>query len=374
MGRFRKPVFLFFWMCLFAGAALAQVHEEDTQHGVIGVEVVTQGLRHPWGMAFLPNGDMLVTERAGRLRRIRKGRLEREAIAGVPAVVAGGQGGLLDVALHPQFEKNGWVYLSYTGGSPGKSRTEVCRARLRGNTLKDVTVIFKAEPVLDGSVHFGSRLLFDREGYLYITLGERYRMKEAQVLSNHLGSVVRLHDNGKVPVSNPFVTEEDAKPEIYTYGHRNVQGIALDPRTGKIWVHEHGPKGGDELNILIPGANYGWPRVTFGRDYNNTVISPRTSGAGFTDPVIYWTPSIAPSGMTMYTGEAFPQWYGSLFVGALAGRHLRRIQISGDKVVSQEVLLRQVGERIRDVDAGPDGLIYVLTDEEDGKVLRVRPR
>lgn len=349
---------------------------QRTQQADFEVVTVVEGLEHPWGLAFLPEGGMLVTERPGRLRLIgADGTLRPEPIAGVPAVAAGGQGGLLDVALHPDFADNGYVYLSYAGRGAGGVNTEVVRARFDGQRLTGSQVIFRAQPKTGGGNHYGSRLLFDREGYLLITLGERYAYRdEAQSVANHLGTIVRLHDDGRIPADNPFVNRPDAMPEIYSYGHRNVQGIALRPGTNSVWAHEHGPRGGDEVNILKPGANYGWPAITYGIDYSGAIISYRTEAPDMEQPVVYWDPSIAPSGMAFYDGERFPRWRGDLFAGALVKQHLRRLELQGDRVVEQEVLLAEFGERIRDVRAGPDGLLYLLTDSSNGAVWRLEPR
>ena len=335
---------------------------------------VTDGLDHPWGLAFLPNGDMLITERSGALRRVSKGKLDPKPIAGVPRVRAAGQGGLLDVALHPDFARNRLVYLSYAGRGDGGTNTEVARGVLNGARLDNVQVIFRALPKVSGTGHFGSRLVFAPDGTLFISLGDRRgQMAKSQSVADHIGTVVRLHDDGRVPKDNPFVGRNGAKPEIFSYGHRNVQGMALRPGTRAIWTHEHGPRGGDEVNILKPGANYGWPAITYGIDYSGDIISERKAAPGMEQPVVYWVPSIAPSGMAFYTGDKFPRWRGDLFVGALAGSHLRRLKLDGDRVTVQEKLLDDLGERIRDVRTGPDGYLYVLTDDSNGMVLRLEP-
>jgi glucose/arabinose dehydrogenase len=356
-----------------APAALGEEIEQSQQHD-FRIETLADGLEHPWGLAFLPGGGILITERPGRLRLYKEGALQPEPIAGVPEVVARGQGGLLDVALHPDFAGNGLVYLSYAGAGEGGAGTEVARARFDGAALQDLEVIFRAEPKVGGGNHFGSRLRFAGDGTLYVTLGDRFRyMKEAQSLGNHLGTIVRLNDDGSVPDDNPFVGQQDARPEIFSYGHRNVQGLAVQPGTGTLWAHEHGPQGGDELNILKPGANYGWPAITYGIDYSGAIISDKTAAPGMEQPVVYWVPSIAPSGMAFYDGDAFPEWQGDLFLGALSHLHLRRLEIEGEAVVAQEELLTGLSARIRDVRAGPDGLLYVLTDSADGRLLRLAP-
>lgn len=359
-----------------AGAAQAADPPVTVKTGAHTVRVVTvtRGLDRPWGMAFLPNGDMLITERRGRLRLYTKGRLQPAAIPGVPKVLARGQGGLLDIALHPEFARNRLVYLSYSGIGRGGAGTEVARARFTGSALQDLQVIFRVEPKTRGTLHYGSRLLFTPDGLLYITIGERsdYR-DEAQNIANHLGTVIRLTDDGQVPQDNPFVGRTDARPEIYSYGHRNPQGMDYNAARGEVWIHEHGPRGGDEVNIVRPGRNYGWPAITYGIDYSGAVISEHTALPGMEQPVLHWTPSIAPSGMAFYTGTRFANWRGNLFVGALARRHLRRVVLQGDKVVAQEVLLRGLEERIRDVRMGPDGLLYLLTDDSDGRLIRLEP-
>jgi glucose/arabinose dehydrogenase len=345
----------------------------QSQQATFVINEITQGLEHPWGLAFLPNGDMLVTERTGYLRRLRNGKLDPTPISGLPKIFIGGQGGLLDVAIHPNFRRNRLVYLSYSARGRGGAGTHVARGRLVGNQLKNVKVIFKASPKTTGRAHYGSRLLFGPDGTLYITTGDRYHMmEEAQNPRTHLGSIVRINDDGSIPKDNPFVNSKHHKPETFTYGHRNAQGIALRPLDNSIWSHEHGPRGGDEVNKLEAGNNYGWPTITYGVDYSGAIISDKTHAPGMEQPIVYWDPSIAPCGMTFYNGDKFPEWRGDLFVGALAKRHLRRLELRGDKVISQEVLLEGLG-RIRDVRSGPDGYLYVLTDSRNGQILRLEP-
>ena len=335
---------------------------------------LARGLDHPWGMAFLPDGGILITERAGRLRLFQDGALQPDPIAGVPEVAARGQGGLLDIALHPDFAANGLLYLAYAGADGNEAGTEVARARFGGSALDDLEVIFRAQPKTPGAAHYGGRIAFGPDGKLYVTLGDRRNyMAEAQKLSSHLGGVLRLNDDGSVPDDNPFTGRSDALPEIFTYGHRNVQGIAVHPETGMVWTHEHGPRGGDEVNVLQAGANYGWPEITYGIDYSGAIISEKTEAPGMAQPVVYWVPSIAPSGMAFYQGEAFAAWQGDLFVGALAGRHLRRLELDGDQVTGQEELLADLNERIRDVRSGPDGFLYLLTDSGRGSLIRLEP-
>jgi len=354
--------------------AHAQVFNSEVQR--FRVQTVTEGLEFPWGLAFLPDGRMLVSERPGRLRLVAAdGRLDPKPIEGLPPIAAIGQGGLLDVALHPNFARNTLVYLSYAAEGPGGYGTEVLRGRLDGHALRDVQVIFRMQPKSKTSHHFGSRLVFDRKGYLYITLGDRGEMERAQRLDDHAGSVIRLHDDGRVPADNPFVNKPGAKPEKFTLGNRNMQGAALHPQTGEIWAHEHGPQGGDEINIIRAGVNYGWPVITYGRNYGTgTKIGEGTSKPGMAQPLLYWAPSIAPSGMAFYTGERFPGWRGNLFVGALAGQMLVRLQLDGERIVHQERLLEGALGRIRDVRQGPDGLLYLLIDSAQGRIVRLEPQ
>jgi glucose/arabinose dehydrogenase len=336
---------------------------------------VVEGLEYPWGLAFLPDGRKLVTERPGRLRIVAKdGKLEPQPVAGVPTVAATGQGGLLDVALHPRFSENSLVYLSYSARGEGGVGTEVARGRLAGGGLEDVRVIFSQSPKSGGGRHFGSRLVFDREGYLYITQGDRGEMERAQKPDDHAGSVIRLHDDGRVPADNPFRGKTGWKPEKYTLGNRNVQGAALHPRTGRVWTHEHGPQGGDEINVIRAGANYGWPVITYGVNYGlGTRIGEGTHKAGMEQPLYTWVPSIAPSGMAFYTGDRFPRWQGDLFVGALRDQMLVRLKLEGEKVASEERMLTNVLGRIRDVRDGLDGFLYLLTDERRGVLARLEP-
>jgi glucose/arabinose dehydrogenase len=359
-------------LVLAAGAAGAQTIK-TREHALRVVKIVT-GLEHPWGLAFLPDGRMLVTERPGRLRIVRNGRLEPQPVSGVPKVAARGQGGLLDVALHPRFAENGLVYLSYAGPGKGGIGTEVARGRLVGHRLEEVQVIFRMEPKSDARQHFGSRLVFDRAGFLFITLGDRGDKERAQRPDDHAGSVIRLHDDGRVPADNPFVGKPGWKPEKFTLGNRNMQGAALHPQTGELWTHEHGPQGGDEINVMRAGVNYGWPVITYGVNYGSgTKIGEGTHTAGMAQPLYYWVPSIAPSGMAFYTGEKFPRWRGDLFVGALRDEMLVRLRLDGEKVVSEERMLKGVLGRIRDVRQGPDGYLYLLTDERNGVLVRLEP-
>jgi glucose/arabinose dehydrogenase len=338
------------------------------------VTTVAGGLENPWGMAFLPNGDVLVTERPGRLRLVRGGQLVAEPVAGTPTVVATGQGGLLDVELHPRFAQNQLVYLTYSKAcAEGGATTALARGRFDGARLTGVADVFVADACGRRGQHFGSRIVFDSTGHVFVSVGERNEKTPAQDVGNHKGTVVRLHDDGRVPQDNPFVGRAGAKPEIWSYGHRNPQGMALHPTTGELWANEHGARGGDEINLVRAGRNYGWPAITHGVDYNGTPISPDTARAGMEQPVLHWTPSIAPSGMAFYTGDRFPQWRGNVFNGAMAGQQLRRVVLDGTRVVKQEVLLKDRG-RIRAVKQGRDGYLYLLVDApREATMLRLEP-
>ena len=339
------------------------------------VTEIAKGLDHPWSMAFLPDGSMLVTERVGRLRLIKNGSLLREPIGGVPAVHTGSQAGLFDIVLHPNFAQNNTVYLTYAAGTKAANGTQVARARFDGGALQDLHVIFKALPLKDTDNHYGGRMAFLPDGTFALTIGEGFEYREkAQDLRSDLGKIVRLNADGSVPQDNPFVGQASVRPEIYTWGHRNEQGLTFDAQSGLLYETEHGPRGGDELNIIVARKNYGWPVITYGMDYSGAYVSPYTQRAGLEQPVIYWTPSIAPSGLAMYRGDKFPAWRGDLFVGALAFKHLRRVHLDErGNVVDQEQLLNDLNWRIRDVRAAPDGYLYVCTDESDGRVLRLEP-
>jgi aldose sugar dehydrogenase len=349
------------------------------------VVTVVEGLEHPWAMAFLPGGDMLVTERPGRLRIVRDGVLLPDPVPGLPPIRVGGQGGLLDLALHPGFASNRLVYLSYAkpdaDGSEGT--TAVIRARFEDDRLTDVEEIFEARAWTGGRGHHGSLLAFDRDGYLFITVGDRQaparddlESHPAQDLGNHYGTTIRLHDDGRIPADNPFVGRADALPETWSYGHRNAQGMAVHPETNEVWQNEHGPQGGDELNLIRPGVNYGWPVVGHGVNYRTgSTIHDATHRDGMEPPVHFWTPSIATSGMLIYTGDAFPRWQGNFFVGGLAGQQLARLTMDGHQVLNEETLVQRMG-RIRDVRQGPDGFIYLAIDDRGGQltpIIRLEP-
>ena len=364
---------------LYAAAPAQAGQTHATGAASIRVETVASGLHHPWGLAFLPDGRMLVTERKGLLRVVTPDGEVSGAIYGVPEVEARGQGGLLDVALDPAFAENRLVYLSYAEAGEGRlNGTAVARGRLEGDSafqLKDVEVIFRQQPKKDSHLHFGSRLVFDKGGHLFIALGERSRVgmrEEAQDLASHLGKVVRIFPDGSVPPDNPCIGQDGAQPEIWSYGHRNQQGAALHPETGQLWTNEHGPRGGDELNIAHAGRNYGWPLVSHGVNYDLTPVGTgEKSAPGIEDPIHHWTPSIGDSGMAFYTADAIPGWTGNLFVGGLARPGLYRLTLDGDRVTGEERLLADLRKRIRDVRQGPDGALYLLTDAPNGEILRI---
>jgi glucose/arabinose dehydrogenase len=347
------------------------------------VVTVVDGLIQPWSIAFLPGGDALITERPGRLRILRQGKLMPQAVEGIPKVFHSGQGGLLEVMPHPNFASNRLLYISYSkpGATDSDSRTALIRGRFENDQLTDVKEIFDA--VSKGRGHYSGKIAFDKNGYLFLSLGDRQVAPEgnleahpAQDLSNHHGKIVRLHDDGRVPADNPFVNRAGAKPEIWSYGHRNVQGLSIHPETGDLWADEHGPQGGDELNLIQPGKNYGWPVIGYGVNYQTGLaIHSGTHRQGMEQPMRVWVPSIGISGLMIYTGDRFPQWRGNLFIGGMAGQQLSRLTMNGPRVVNEETLVQQRG-RIRDIRQGPDGHIYLVTDDRDGKptpVLRVEP-
>ena len=352
-------------LLLCAGAATAADYQ---------VETLADGLSNPWSLAFLPDGGMLVTERSGQLRLIdAAGQLRAEPVAGVPEAFVNGQSGLMEVALAPDFAESGELFLSYSCGTRDANHTCLAAATFNGEALENTHEIFRVQPAKKGSAHYGGRIAFLPDNTLLLTLGDGFDYREqAQNTANHLGSIVRLNRDGSAPEDNPFVGQADAMPELYSIGHRNVQGILVDD-AGRVFSHEHGPRGGDEINLIEAGKNYGWPKITYGIDYNGSQISPYTELPGLEQPLVYWDPSIAPSGMTLYQGELFPEWQGSLLVSALAGKEVRRVELKGNAAGEQESLFTELGERFRDVRTGPDGAVYLLTDSPSGQLLRVVP-
>jgi glucose/arabinose dehydrogenase len=334
---------------------------------------LVDNLSYPWSIAFLPNKDMLVTEKTGSLRLIRNGKLLEKKISGLPEIYTQGQGGLLEIILDPNFETNQNIYLSYSSGTRNKNTLQVISAKLDQLSLKDVSVILTVSPTRDTPHHYGGRMAFLPDGTLLVTSGEGFNFREqAQQLDSLLGKILRINTDGSIPKNNPFVGHKNTKAEIYSYGHRNPQALLVG-KDGVVWQHEHGPKGGDELNVISAGLNYGWPAITYGIDYSGAVISPYTEAERMQQPITYWVPSIAPSGMTEYQGDVFPQWKGNLFVSALAERSVRRLSMKEGKVIAQEVMLTELDSRIRDIRTGPDGYIYVLTDSSQGAVIKLSP-
>jgi len=353
----------FFVVMTFISCAQKTDNElKKPEEMLVSAELIVDGLQIPWGMVFLPDGSMLITEKSGEIIHYKEG--EKTPINNVPAVYLRGQGGLLDIELHPSYEENGWIYLSYSSeeGDDKGGNTAIARARLAGNSLTDIEVLYKATPNTTRGQHFGSRLEFDNDGFLYFTIGERGdRDVNPQDLTRDGGKVYRINDDGSIPNDNPFVNEQGAKAAIYTYGNRNPQGMLKHPETGEIWIHEHGPRGGDEINIVKKGANYGWPVITYGINYSGTPITDKTEMEGMEQPIHYWVPSIAPSGMTFVTSDVYPEWKGDLLVGSLSFQYLERLEMEGEKVTYREKLLEDIG-RVRNVRQGPDGYIYVAVE------------
>lgn len=352
-------------------SAADQVRIIGTEDHELAVSVVFDGLEQAWSVAELPDGSLLVTEKNGLLHHVDPASGEGVVVAGLPDSVQRGQGGLLDVRPHPDFESNRWLYLSYAVEADGGYTTRVARGRLENHRLHAIDVLFTAEPALKTRRHFGADMVFDRQGYLYITIGDRASRPLIQDLSNHLGKIIRLYDDGSVPEYNPLAGVGGARPEIFSYGHRNPQGIAIEPASGALWSVEHGPRGGDELNLIAAGANYGWPVITYGEEYRGGKIGKGTQKAGMEQPAHYYVPSIAPSGMTFYSGDAFPEWQGNVFIGALVQTHLNRLVLEQGRVVHEERLLGDWNLRIRDVEVAGDGSLYVLA--EKGPLLKLSP-
>ncbi|NQZ02966.1 PQQ-dependent sugar dehydrogenase [Idiomarina sp.] len=356
-------------------SVLAQ--EVQTERHTLSLETISEGLNHPWGIAFLPSGDMLVTERSGTLNIITQDG-KKTPIQGTPEVVAKSQGGLLDVNIDPNYADNGWVYISYSEPDPdgGKGNsTAVMRGKIDRDKWTEGEVIFRQAPKYESNAHFGSRLVFSPEGHLFITLGERYsRMQDAQTLDNHHGKIVRIWPDGSIPKDNPFVGNDGALDEIWSYGHRNVQGAAIHPDTGELWTIEHGPQGGDEVNIPKAGKNYGWPTITYGEDYGGGEIGIGTHKEGMEQPFYYWLPSIATAGSIFYTGDKFPKWKGDLLVTALRGQTIARLDLEEGRVLHEERMLEDATSfRIRDIEQGPEGFLYILTDADSGQLIKLSP-
>ncbi|GAA0563072.1 PQQ-dependent sugar dehydrogenase [Rheinheimera aquimaris] len=357
--------------CLAAVAISAHAAPLESEKALLQLDTVATGFNHPWGMTFLPDGSMLITERNGGLVKLSADGKNKTAISGLPEIDARGQGGLLDVILAKDFSSSKQIYFSFSEPGGGKNSTAVAKATLNDASLSNVEVIFSQAPKYDSRHHFGSRLVLDNAGKLFITTGDRGSERDqAQKLDNHLGKVIRINTDGSVPEDNPYVSKDGAKAEIWSYGHRNMQGAALHPQTGQLWTHEHGPQGGDEINIAQPGKNYGWPLITYGEEYGGGVIG-KTAQQGLEQPLHYWVPSIAPSGMAFYTADMFPYWQQNLFVGSLKFGQLVRLELDGNKVTHEERIM--IGQRIRDVEQGPDGFLYILTDSSDGELLRIMP-
>ena len=375
----KSPATTLFALAL-ACASFAAQSQIATQEHRVRIVTVTAGLANPWSLAFLPDGRMLVTERPGRLRVLAKdGALDPKPVEGLPRVDPQGQGGLLDVAVHPDFARNGWIYWTYAQrDEAGLNGTELARGKLAGNPgnyrVEQAQVLFRMQPKSSTGLHFGARLVFDRKGTLLMTLGDRGEMQRAQDLGDHRGKILRLTDDGKPAPGNPFLDDSRARAEIFSFGHRNVQGAALHPKTGELWVAEHGPQGGDELNLVRAGVNYGWPVITYGVNYGiGTKIGEGTSKPGLAQPQKFWVPSPALSGMAFYEGERFPRWRGDVLIGALRGQALIRVRLDGERVAGDEFMLVGALPRVRDVRAGPDGYVYLLTDQPNGALLRLEP-
>lgn len=352
--------------------AHSQVDTVTTKTGTVQVENVAGGLEHPWGMAFLPDRRLLVTERPGRLRIVGTDGSVSEPVSGTPEVFDQGQGGLLDVKLDPDFAQNRLVYFTYAEAGDGGASTAVGRGRFENDRIEGFEVIFRQQPKVSGPNHFGSRLVFTTDGHLFVTLGERFKFEPAQDRSGHLGKVIRVNRNGTVPADNPFVDQEGVRPEIWSYGHRNIQAAAINPRTGALWIAEMGPRGGDEINLPEPSRNYGWPLVSWGNHYDGKDIPDPPTRPDLADTIHRWAVTIAPSGMLFYEGDLFSQWRGNVLIGSLAQEALVRLVVDGSKVIDEEIIPMQA--RIRDVEQGPDGTIYVLTDSPDGNVWRLSPQ
>lgn len=356
----------------FIRAALLLICTSSAFAADYKLETVAEGFNFPWSMTFLPDGDYLVAMRSGEVRRVGKDGSKSEPLTGTPATYVAGQGGYFDIVLDPDFAANQTVYLSYAGGTPKANGTTITKATLDGNAFTNSKVIFSVAPTKDTPQHYGGKLLFLPDGTLMMTTGDGFEYREAaQDKNNQMGKSIRINSDGSVPADNPFADGAAGNPMVYTYGHRNPQGLAMDPVSGTIYLHEHGPKGGDEVNVLVPGSNYGWPAVTYGENYSGAYVSPLKQYPGIKEPLHYWVPSIAPSGLAVYRGDVFPEWQGDLLIGALVDQEVRRLDMEDGKVVAEEPLFSELNARIRDVRVGPDGNIYVLTDSDAGKIVRV---
>ncbi len=370
------PTLLF---CLFFTATPPVFAEaEQSEKLTYDVETIISGLSVPWGLAALPDGGMLITEKTGALRLMQAdGTLHPEPISGVPEVATGGQGGLLDVAIHPDYQNNGWIYLSYSSPKASNetgagANTALMRAKLANHQLVDRQHLFKALPNYRAGQHYGSRITFDKDHYVYLSVGDRGGRDEVQSLDNYRGKIFRLHDDGRVPSDNPFINTVGATPETWSWGHRNPQGMEQHPVTGEIWAHEHGPKGGDELNRIVVGQNYGWPTVTHGVNYSGTTITDETARPDMMSPITYWVPSIAPCGMAFVTGDRYPAWQNNILVGSLKFQQVRRIELKDGQVTHQEILLDGIG-RVRAIEQGADGFIYIAI-ESGGRIIKLAPK
>jgi len=356
---------------LGTSASLWSADYRELEESDYSIAVIASGLDHPWSLAFLPDGRLLVTERTGQLRLVEDG-VVSDPVSGVPEVFAQSQGGLFDVVLHPDYAQNGWIYLSYAHGDDEANTTRLARAKLDGNALIELEVLFTALPMKNTPVHYGGRFTFLSSNTLLLGIGDGFDYREmAQRLDSHTGSFVRLNDDGSIPADNPFTDAQESQDAIWSYGHRNPQGIVYDENNDVVFAHEHGPAGGDELNIIMRGINYGWPIATHGRDYSGAAISPFTDYRGTRQPLLHWTPSIAPAGMALVTGMAFPQLEGDLLVAALMAREVRRVHINADGVVKQQSLFSDLEHRMRDVRVAGDGSLYLLTDSSAGQILHV---
>ncbi len=373
----KKPaplLFLLFSLLACSGTDAEQTRGEliQTEAMAFYIDTLATGLENPWGMEFLPDGRILIAERNGRLKIWHNDQLLTQNMEGLPEIWAHGQGGLLDVVKHPDHENNQLIYLVHAARGEAGGSTAISRGRLSGNSLEQVETIFFAVPHTNASAHFGSRIVFDDQGYLFSTIGDRGAMQTSQDLSSHNGTIIRLYDDGRIPADNPFANDPDALNEIWSYGHRNIQGMQLHPQRRDLWAIEHGPQGGDEINRIHPGANYGWPLVTHGINYNGTVITPDTTAPGMVDPILHWTPSIAPCGFAFVSSELYPEWEHNMLVGALAGQHIHRVVFQDTTVVHTEKMLEGMA-RFRAIEQGPDGFIYVLT-ERPGLFFRLVPK